>query len=80
MGFYTNKADYTAIKNIHIGTQLPVDQQVHFTVLRSDSPAFTQLLGARRQRSGAWFVAPLPTHIDPCYITPQFKSSQKDKA
>lgn len=79
MGFYTNKSDHTMIKDIRIGTQLPKEQQVQFTILKSDSDTFMQLVEARRNRTNEWFVAPLPTHIDPCYVPLQFKPKPSEQ-
>lgn len=80
MGFYTNPAkDATPIKHIRTGDMLPKSEQVNFTVLRSDSKAFMQLIEERRKRTGEWFIAPLPTHIDPCYVPQQIKATNNDK-
>lgn len=81
MGFYTDPAkDGTVIKHIRTGDMLPSNEQVDFEVLRSDSSTFMQLIEARRHRTNEWFVAPLPTHIDPCYLSPQMKVHKKDES
>lgn len=73
LGFYTDSADYTGIKQIRTGDMLDASEQVDFEILRTDSPTFAQSLQMRRERAGGWFIAPLSTHIDVCYIAPQIR-------
>ncbi len=55
MGFYKDKIKGMKIKTIRMGTQLPKKNQKFLQVLRTDTPLFKQLIGARKYRQESWF-------------------------
>ncbi len=55
MGFYKDKNKGMKIKSIRMGTQLPRKQQKFVEVMRTDTPLFKQLIGARKFRQESWF-------------------------
>ncbi len=55
MGFYKDKNKGMVIKSLRVGTQLPRRQQKFLQVLRTDTPLFKQLIGARKFRQESWF-------------------------
>lgn len=55
MGFYLKPETEMKIKSVRMGTQLPKKQQKAIEVLRTDTPLFKQLIGAKKFRQESWF-------------------------
>ncbi|MDE2460086.1 MAG: peptidylprolyl isomerase, partial [Gammaproteobacteria bacterium] len=55
LGFYRNPAHDTQILRVRLASDLPPSERMHLEVLRTDTPIFTALIEARRNRSEPWF-------------------------
>jgi len=64
MGFYDKPEQRTTIKSVHLLADLPEAERPQLQVLRTDSRTFSELLEARRHRSG-WYVHS-PERVDLC--------------
>jgi len=64
MGFYDKPEQRTTITRVQLLADMPVPDRPALQVLRTDSPTWTALLDARRNRGG-WFVYN-PKHVDIC--------------
>lgn len=58
LGFYATKAQNVPIRNVSLAADLPLAQQPHLQVMRTDSPTFTAYLNARANRTDPFFVRP----------------------
>ena len=64
MGFYDKPEQRTGIQRVRLLADMPEAERPNWQVLKTDSKTWTQLLDARRHRSG-WFVHS-PKHIEIC--------------
>ncbi|MGQ3051136.1 MAG: peptidylprolyl isomerase [Roseateles sp.] len=64
MGFYDKPEQRTGIQRVRLLAEVPVPERPALQVLKTESKTWTQLLDARRYRSG-WFVHS-PGHIEIC--------------
>lgn len=55
MGFYTNAAMNVPIKSIRVAADVPEAERSQLELMRTDTPAFKQLIEARRNRREEWF-------------------------
>lgn len=67
MGFYEQPEQRTGIQRVRLLADVPAEQRPALQVLKTESATWTQLLDARRHRSG-WFVHS-PGYIDVCSAT-----------
>jgi peptidylprolyl isomerase len=67
LGFYEKPEQRTPIKAIRLASEVPDKDRVPLELLRTDSPAFTQLVEARRNRRDEWYKRPAG-HIDLCNV------------
>jgi peptidylprolyl isomerase len=67
MGFYDKPEQRTGIQRVRLLADVPPAERPALQVLRTESSTWTQLLDARRYRSG-WFVHS-PGYIDVCSAT-----------
>jgi len=67
LGFYEKPEQRTAIKAIRLASEVPENDRVPLELLRTDTPAFTQLVEARRNRRDEWYKRPAG-HIDLCNV------------
>ena len=74
MGFYTAPAQRTAIVRIRIAADLPLAEQPHFQVLRSDSPTFRAWVHAKANRQDTFFVRPAGA-LDVCNAMPPVRGA-----
>ena len=58
MGFYATAAERTAIKTVRIASEVPAAERTRLEVLRTDTPTFTALIEARRNRRDDWYLRP----------------------
>ena len=58
LGFYRDAAHRTRILSMRLANTLPVTEQPRLQALRTDTPTFTALIAARRNRRNPWFVRP----------------------
>ena len=56
MGFYAIPAERTVIKTVRTASEVPAAERARLEVLRTDTPTFTALVAARRNRHDDWFV------------------------
>jgi len=67
LGFYEKPEDRTPIKSIRLLADVPPSERTSLDVLRTDTPTFTALVEARRNRSDEWFKYKAG-HIDVCNV------------
>ena len=68
MGFYQDPKEYTPIKSIRLGSEVPENERVPLQVMKTDSQSFADVVESRRNRGGDWIVRPAG-HTDVCNIT-----------
>ena len=67
LGFYEKAEQRVPIKSIALASDVPEDQRTPLQVLRTDSPLFTAVVEARRNRRDDWYKVPAG-HIDLCNV------------
>jgi peptidylprolyl isomerase len=67
MGFYAKAEKRVAITSVRVAADLPESQRVALEALRTDTPTFTALIEARRNRTDEWYKVPAG-HIDLCSV------------
>jgi cyclophilin family peptidyl-prolyl cis-trans isomerase len=55
LGFYEKPEQYTPIKALRVAADVPMDERSDLEILRSDTPTYTRLIEAARNRGGEWF-------------------------
>ena len=58
LGFYRDAAHRTRILSMRMANTLPATRRPRLQALRTDTPTFTALIAARRNRRNPWFVRP----------------------
>lgn len=59
MGFFTDPARRIPITSIRLAADVPAAERVPIEVMRTDTPAFQQLVQARSARHEEWFIDPV---------------------
>lgn len=59
MGFFEEAAQRVPIRSITLAADVPASARTPLQVMRTDTPAFEQLVESRRNRREAWFVQPV---------------------
>lgn len=67
MGFYQSPRQYTKIRSIHLGSDLPEKDRLKLEALKTDTVSFKAYVEARRNRHNDWFVRAAGA-IDACNI------------
>jgi peptidylprolyl isomerase len=67
MGFYRKAAERTPITSVRLASELPAAARTRLEVLRTDSPTFTALVEARRNRRDEWYQS-RAGYIDLCNV------------
>ena len=67
IGFYQSPAQYTKIRSIHLGSDLPEKDRLKLEALKTDTVSFKAYVEARRNRHNDWFVRAAGA-IDACNI------------
>ena len=67
-GYYNSPAEYTPIKNIRLGSEVPESERLALQIMKTDSLAFAEMVESRRNRSGDWFVR-TAGYTDVCNIS-----------
>ena len=67
LGFYEKPEQRTPIKAITLASDVPEPQRTPLQLLRTDTPLFTQVVEARRNRRDDWYKLPAG-HIDLCNV------------
>ena len=79
MGFYEAPQNPVAIRAVRLAADLPAAEQVALDVLRTDSPTFTALVEARRNRRDAFYHVPANA-IDVCSVPLPVRESRPETA
>jgi peptidylprolyl isomerase len=67
LGYYEKQEQRVAIRSIRVAADVPASQRTELDVLRTDTPAFTTYVEARRNRREEWFKVPAG-HVDVCNV------------
>jgi len=67
LGFYTKNESQVPIRAVSLAADVPAAERSRLEILRTDSPLFTQLIEARRNRQESWFHHKAG-HIDVCNV------------
>lgn len=67
LGFYEQASERVPIKSVRVAADVPEGQRTAIEVLRTDTPTFTALVEARRNRRDEWYKQPAG-HIDVCSV------------
>ena len=67
LGFYEKAEQRVPIKSIALAADLPEAQRTPLQLLRTDTPLFTAVVEARRNRRDDWYKVPAG-HIDLCNV------------
>lgn len=67
LGFYEDRAQRVPIRAMRLAADLPVAERLPIEILRTDTPAFSALVEARRNRRDDWYHRPAG-RIDLCNV------------
>jgi peptidylprolyl isomerase len=67
LGFYENPGQNVPIKAMRVAADLPAAERSDLEIIRTDTPAFSNVVEAMRNRGGEWFKAPAG-HIGLCNV------------
>ena len=67
LGFYEKPEQRVPITSITLAADVPESDRANIEVLRTDTPTFTALIEARRNRRDEWYKVPAG-HIDVCNV------------
>jgi peptidylprolyl isomerase len=67
LGFYEKPEQRVPITSIKLAADVPENERTNIEVLRTDTPTFTALVEARRNRRDDWYKQPAG-HIDVCNV------------
>ncbi len=67
LGFYEKPEQYVPIKSIRIAADVLPAERTRLEVIRTDTPIFTKLVEALRNRGGEWFKVPAG-HVELCNV------------
>lgn len=54
-GYYNSPDEFTPVQSVRLGSEVPEGERLPLQVMKTDSPAFAELVESRRNRSGDWF-------------------------
>jgi peptidylprolyl isomerase len=67
LGFYEKPGQYVPISSIRVAADVPAAERTPLQVLRTDTPAWTAYVDARRNRRDDWFLDPVG-HVELCNV------------
>lgn len=67
MGFYEKAEQRVAIPSMRVAADVPAAERTNLEVIRTDTPLFTSLVEALRNRGGAWYKVPAG-HVELCNV------------
>jgi peptidylprolyl isomerase len=59
LGFYTGPEQQLPLRAVRVAADVPLAERTHLELLRTDTPAFEQLIAVRRTRKEEWFLDPV---------------------
>ena len=75
MGFYEKPEQRAPVRSVRVAADVPASERVALEVLRTDTPTFTALVEARRNRREEWFATPVG-HIELCNVPIPVRAAQ----
>jgi cyclophilin family peptidyl-prolyl cis-trans isomerase len=67
LGFYEKAEQYVPIKSMRVAADVPKAERTQLEIIRTDTPAFTAMVEALRNRGGDWYKIPAG-HIELCNV------------
>lgn len=67
LGFYEKAEERVPIRRVRVAADVPPAERTALEILRTDTPTFTALVEARRNRREEWFLRPAG-HIELCNV------------
>ncbi len=67
LGFYEKPEQRVTIKSVRLAADVPTAERTNLEVIRTDTPLFTSLVEALRNRGGTWYKVPAG-HIELCNV------------
>lgn len=67
LGFYEKPEQYVPIKSMRVAADVPETERTALEIIRTDTPAFTAMVEALRNRGGDWYKV-AAGHIDLCNV------------
>jgi len=67
LGFYEQPSQHVPIVSVRMAADVPEAERARIELMRTDTPTFTALVEARRNRQDDWYKVPAG-HIDVCNI------------
>lgn len=67
LGFYERAEQRVPIKSVRVAADVPAGERTNLEVIRTDTPLFTSLVEALRNRGGTWYKVPAG-HIELCNV------------
>jgi peptidylprolyl isomerase len=67
LGFYTKGEPRPTIESVRVAADVPMGQRSHLEVMRTDTPAFQEVIESRRNRRDAWYKVPAG-RVDICNV------------
>jgi peptidylprolyl isomerase len=67
LGFYTKDAPRLTIESVRVAADVPAEQRVRLSVMRTDTRTFQEVIESRRNRRDAWYKVPAG-RVDVCNV------------
>lgn len=67
LGFYEKASERIPIRSVRLAADVPASERTNVEVIRTESPLFTSLVEALRNRGGVWYKVPAG-HIELCNV------------
>lgn len=67
LGFYEKPEQRITIKSVRLAADVPAAERTNLEVIRTDTPLFSSLVEALRNRGGTWYKVPA-AHIELCNV------------
>jgi peptidylprolyl isomerase len=77
MGFYDKPEQRVPIRSVRVAADVPLAERSALEVMRTDTPAFQDLIESRRNRREDWFGTPAG-HIDVCNVPIPVRAKSQD--
>jgi peptidylprolyl isomerase len=67
LGFYEQPGQRVPLVSVRMASDVPAGERTNIDIMRTDTPTFTALVEARRNRRDDWYKVPAG-HIDVCNV------------